>query len=612
MKKVYMNWLIVGYLLLIISSCGSLRTQDEMLAPRRSTDEIRLEDIRQQLAQNPVRAIDLIGSFRETYKVIRDDFEAENLAVLENEATDNLREFLERAIAEERWDDAVSFSRSLANLEAVSARPPSAVFSERDLILAGAKKRLADGENLGAFLAAMQAHELAPLSFDDAMLFLERAVDLKQRRTAACFYAVAEQAGTAAMIPADYREFVRGSDNVTDMLKGVATVVVDRGIRIDRGRGFADRVLGTAFFVDQSGLMITNYHVIDSEVNPRYQGFSRLFIRMGDGSSPLIPARVIGWDMTLDLALLQTAYRPEYIFSVVDRVVPRVGDSVLAMGSPGGLEKTVTSGIISAQRRLFLQIGDVYQIDAAVNPGSSGGPIIDHSGRLVGIAFGGIMEFQGMNFAIPAGRLAAALPAMINGGKADRPWLGMVVNETSAGAEIVYTAPNTPASNHFVPEGSIVTSINGRQITAPQGFLISALQDILFKNRPGELVTLEILTPGGETIQRLVMSVPRPELPLGEAAKVDTRERLVAPLFGMILSPGAGGSRSSFQVRKVVRGSPADMAGISDQDIASIRSLRVFEREGFVVLEINIKRRRMGYLETTMQLLAGLDSPDTL
>ena len=611
MKNKHIHWLVIGCIL-VISSCGSLRTQDEILAPRRSTDEIRLDDIRQQIENNPVRAIDLIGSFRQTYRVISEDFNAENLAVLEHEATENLRKFLERAIEEERWDDAVSFSRSLANMELMSGNPSSAAVTERDLILAGAKKRLADGENLGAFLTAMQAHELSPLSFDDAMLFLERAVDLQQRRTAACFYTITEQAGTAEMIPIAFHEFVRGSDSVADMLKGVATVVVDRGIRIDRGRGFADRVGGSAFFIDASGLMITNYHVIESEVNPRYQGYSRLYIRMGDGTSPLIPARVVGWDKTLDLALIKTEYRAEYVFSVVDWVVPRAGDTVFAIGSPVGLEKTVTSGIISAHRRIFLQIGDVYQIDAAVNPGNSGGPLVDPSGRLAGIVFAGIMDFQGLNFAVPAERLAAALPAMINGGKAERPWLGMTVSEISSGAEIIYTAPNTPAANHFVPEGSIITSINGRKIAAPQGFLISALQDVLFKNRPGELVALEILTPDGEAIQRLVMSVPRPELPLGEAAKVDTRERLTAPLFGMILSPNAGGSRSSFQVRKVVRGSAADMSGISDQDIASIRTLRVFERDGYALLEINIKRRRMGYLETTMQLITLLDSPDTL
>jgi S1-C subfamily serine protease len=396
------------------------------------------------------------------------------------------------------------------------------------------------------------------------------------------------------------------------MIKGVATVVVDRGIRIERGRGYADRVLGSAFFIDSSGLMITNYHVISSEVDPKYKGYSRMYIRMGDSTSARIPARVIGWDKALDLALIKTEYTSEYIFSIVDRVIPNVGDMVLAIGSPGGLEKTVTSGIVSALSRRFLQIGDVYQIDAAVNPGNSGGPVVDTSGRLVGIVFAGIEQFQGLNFAVPAQRLAAALPAMMRGGKADRPWLGMVLSETFSGAEIIYVAPNTPAARHHVPEGSYIKSINDHEIKAPQSMLIPAVQDAIFQFNPGELVALETYDQDGELKRRLVMAVVRPELPLVDAAKLDSRERLAAPLFGMILSPRTSKSWSStYQVKKIVRGSIADESGISDQDPIFIRGFRILEKEGYALMDIDIKKRSMGYLETSMRLPAWLDSPDT-
>jgi hypothetical protein len=139
------------------------------------------------------------------------------------------------------------------------------------------------------------------------------------------------------------------------------------------------------------------------------------------------------------------------------------------------------------------------------------------------------------------------------------------------------------------------------------------MQDIIFQSRPGELVVLETLDPGLGLSKRLIMTVPRPEYPLVDAAKLDSRERLAAPLFGMILSPGPGRPRSTtYQVRKIVRGSIADEASISDQDPVSIRGFRIFENEGYALMEINIKKRSMGYLETTMQLPARLDSPDTL
>ena len=170
--------LCVIFLGIMLISCGTLNTQEERLAPRRSTEEIRLNDIRLEVSRNPVKAIDLIGSFREAYRPIEDVGADGELLSLEKEAQGNLRGLLETAAAEERWDDAASYSRSLANIGAEGDAGGRA-FSEADMILAGAKQKLADGSNLGAFLAALQAHELRPLSFSDAVLFLDRAMELK-------------------------------------------------------------------------------------------------------------------------------------------------------------------------------------------------------------------------------------------------------------------------------------------------------------------------------------------------------------------------------------------------------------------------------------------------
>ncbi|HCC37309.1 MAG TPA: trypsin [Treponema sp.] len=592
-------------------SCLSLETQEKRLAPFRSASEIRMDDIRKLSTENPVKAIDVIGIYRKLYTPADD--EAQTLLSLENDAVENLRNLQKKAVEEERWDDAASLSRSLSSL-GVEVETSGL---EPDFLLAGAKKKLEENNVLGAFLAVVQAHEKRPLNFDEALFFLERAAAVKQRRAAAFFLSAAELAANGAdgRIPGNLREYAEGRDSVEEMARGgVATVIVDRGIRVEKGMGFSDRVLGSAFFVDAAGYLITNYHVISSEVDPKYEGYSRMYIRMGDSASPLFPARVIGWDKAMDLALIKTEYKPEFVFSVIDRVIPRVGDTVLAIGSPVGLEKTVTSGIVSSASRRFLQIGDVIQIDAAVNHGNSGGPVIDTSGRLVGIVYAGIDQFQGLNFAVPAERLAAALPAMIAGGKAERPWLGVSLSETSSGAEIIYAAPNTPASEHRLAEGTIIKTINGEEIKAAQGMLIPALQDVIFQSRPGELIALETTdTTGNETTRHILMTAARPEIPLAEAAKIDTKERMAAPLFGLILSPSQGQSlSSSYLVKKVVRGSIADEAGISDQDPVSIRGFRVLESDGYALMEINVKKRRMGYLETTMRLPAALDSPDTL
>jgi S1-C subfamily serine protease len=491
--------------------------------------------------------------------------------------------------------------------------PVESTGEEPELALEYAKEELEKGNYLSGFLAAVDAHYLKPLDSDEALFFLEKAVAAKQRRTAAFFLDILDSMRTVS-VPAELREYAQGRDSASDMIKGVATVLVDRGYRIERGRGVPERVGGSAFFVDSSGLLITNYHVISSEVDPTYKGYSRMYIRMGDSASARIPARVIGWDKAMDLALIKAEITPEYVFSVTDWAVPNVGDAVLAIGSPVGLEKTVTQGIVSALgRRLILQIGDIIQIDASINAGNSGGPLVDTTGRLVGVVFAGAAPYQGLNFAIPAARLAAALPAMIAGGKAERPWLGLTLGENLQGAEIIYVAPFTPAAEQQIREGSLIKAINGKEIRASQGTLIPVLQDMLFPLKPGELVSVDLVDANGNAYSRLLRLITRPELPLLEAAKRDTRERIAAPLFGLILSSAAGSSFTpAYQVRKIVRGSPAYEAGLSENDPLSIRNFRIFQDDGYALLEITVKQRRMGYLETTMQLGALLDSPDTL
>jgi S1-C subfamily serine protease len=590
-------------------SCLTPAGAAKRLAPPGSTGEYRLADIEKLAVEDPVKALYQIEIYRTLYgegSLLNEGREPEaaaRITALEGEAAANLKALQTRAVEEKRWDEAASFARSLACLGIAVENTGM----EPDFLLADAKEKLADGKNLEAFLGAVRAHELKALEAEDAVPFLERAAEVNQRRTAAFFLAAAD-AGKGA-VPEGLRAYAEGRDSAAEMIKGVATVIVDKGLRVERGMGYPDRVLGSAFFVDAAGYLITNYHVIASEVDPAYEGYSRMTIRLGDSASVRIPAKVVGWDKAMDLALLKAEITPEYVFSVVDRIIPQVGDTVFAIGSPGGLEKTVTSGIVSALSRRFLQIGDVIQIDAAVNHGNSGGPVVDREGRLVGIVFAGIENYPGLNFAVPAARLAAALPAMLAGGRAERPWLGLTVSETAQGAEIIYVAPFTPAAERRVPEGVFITSVNGGAVAASQGTLIPALQDILFPGKPGELVALK--TSDGE--KRVMMTVARPDLPLAAAAKVDTRERLTAPLFGLILAPSMGGAfSSSYLVKKVVRGSIADEAGLSEQDPVSIRGFKLEEKEGYALLDINVKKRRMGYLETSMRLPAMLDSPDTL
>ena len=464
----------------------------ERLRPPRSTLELRLDDIEASIESEPELAIHRLGAFAALYPAGRSE-DGAKLASLGELALHSLEAAAGKAIDEKAWPLAASRIRSLHALGKGEGMP-----SEAELLLFEARDRLSAGEDLEAFVAASASDALSPLVASDALSFFARAAALGQRGNAAFFLAAAERAGASA--DADSRAWALGQDSAADMIRRVATVWVDRGIRIEKGLGLPDRVIGSAFFVDKRGLLVTNYHVIASEVDPEYEGYSRLYVRLGDDASARIPAKVVGWDRALDLAVLKVELVGEYVFSLLGGANPLVGDRVFAIGSPAGLEKTVTAGIVSAAGRRFLQLGDALQIDAAVNHGNSGGPVVDEKGRTVGVVFAGIEQFEGINFAVPARRLAAALPAMTRGGKAERPWLGLTVDEGRNGVQIIYVAPGTPAADQLFTEGLFLKSVGGVLLDAKS--LIPEAQDILFPRRPGELVAVE-LSDG----KRLVLAV---------------------------------------------------------------------------------------------------------
>ena len=283
-------------------------------------------------------------------------------------------------------------------------------------------------------------------------------------------------------------------ETVRKMMKGVVTVWVDRGITIEKGLGRADRMIGSGFFIDKNGFLITNYHVIQSEVDPEYEGFSRVYVKPAGNTSVRIPAKVIGWDPIFDLALLKTEITPEVSFVLGSSEDLNLGSRIYAIGSPAGLEQTLTSGIVSAKDRRFLSLGSVLQIDAPVNHGSSGGPIIDEAGRVQAIVFAGLERQEGLNFAIPVELLKLILPQLYGGGAAVHAWMasyGLSVPEAigqRGGAKLVYTLPGASAS--CIPAGTLITRINDRPVAD-----LEALQAELMRFSAGTIVKISGYAP---------------------------------------------------------------------------------------------------------------------
>ncbi len=404
-----------------------------------------------------------------------------------------------------------------------------------------------------------------------------------------------------------YNEFLQKKHNPSEMIEGTVTIWVNKGIKVQSGVGTPDRAIGSGFYIDKRGYIITNYHVIESEVNPEYEGYSRLFIRKSDSVGTKIPAKVVGWDPVFDIALLKTEILPEYVFAINAETKYRPGDSIFAIGSPGGLDRTITSGIVSATGRRFLQLGDSMQVDVPINPGNSGGPLLNDKGELIGIVFAGIEQFEGINFAIPSHWVIDFLPDLYKGGEISHSWLGMSVYEKQNRIEIVYTVPGEPASLAGLRNGDILKSINGqdsKNIIQIQKQLLSYNSDRLVK---------VVYERENTEYEALIALGKRPVKAFDLALKRDSMKNVILPLFGMELeSTGNYLFKEGYSIRKIIEGSVAYETGLSVNDPLTIKTWKYDFKKRYVLLTIVVKKRKAGFMESGVQLVTSLDSNNLL
>jgi serine protease Do len=265
-------------------------------------------------------------------------------------------------------------------------------------------------------------------------------------------------------------------------LRGLPPVVLDellrrfldaRDRRAVSGPKVASVALGSGFIIDPSGYVVTDDHVVENA--------EKVTIVVQDTTE--YPARIVGRDPLTDLALLKID--PERPLSYVrwgDSDAARIGDWVLAIGNPFGLDNTVSSGIISGRGRDIHSgpYDDFLQIDAAMNRGNSGGPTFDLHGDVIGINTaiyspnGGSV---GIGFAIPANRAKPVLEQLRANGKVARGWLGVQIQQitpelvqslglpTAVGALVVKVGAGSPAATAGFEQGDVILSINGRDIT---------------------------------------------------------------------------------------------------------------------------------------------------
>lgn len=271
---------------------------------------------------------------------------------------------------------------------------------------------------------------------------------------------------------------------------------------------------GSGVIVDEAGYILTNYHVIARA--------SRIDIKLSDGRT--VPnVEVVGIDPPTDLAVLKINEGGLTAAPWGESEELEVGDWVIAIGSPYGLQRSVTAGIVSAKRRRNVGHGDYQeflQTDAAVNPGNSGGPLVNLRGQIVGINTAILgSAYQGISFAIPSEMAHGIYDRLRADGKVARGWLGVQPQtvsqeladqlnlESLAGAVVVDVVPGAPAAKAGIESGDVIVRWNDQPVLDPADLRLQVAQTEI-----GSRATVEVVRDGEHRTFELDV-VARPSTP---------------------------------------------------------------------------------------------------
>jgi len=347
-----------------------------------------------------------------------------------------------------------------------------------------------------------------------------------------------------------------------------------------RGREFPQRKRrvrgqGSGVVIDAAeGHVITNHHVVEDA--------DEIIVTLGDGRE--FEAELVGSDPEVDIALLQIPAEDLSTVTVGDSSRLRVGDFVVAIGNPFGLNQTVTSGIVSGLGRNDLGIEsyeDFIQTDAAINRGNSGGALVNLRGELIGIntailAPGG--GSVGIGFAIPSNLALSLTGQILEHGKVRRGRLGVYIQDLDArlaeafgldnrsGALISRVEPDSPAEEAGLQSGDVVLSVDHRKVDSA-----SDLRNIIGLMRVGQEARINFWRKG----RMMNVDVLLRERRMQQVAGADLHHRLRGATLKE-LKPGEDGDDEGVQVAEVEEGSPAADAGLRGGDIiVSVNRLAV-------------------------------------
>jgi len=303
--------------------------------------------------------------------------------------------------------------------------------------------------------------------------------------------------------------------DVTGIAERVNDVVVNVRSLAEGGEN-----IGSGFIIDAKGLIATNFHLINAAEGRRTTALetqdtaqtklvTNVTVTLHDGRQ--FPASIKGYDKETDIAVLeiQSTGQPLPVADLGDSDNLRVGEWVIAIGNPLGLDHTVTLGILSAKGRTGFggQFDDFLQTDAAINPGNSGGPLVNAQGRVVGINTLVLERTQGLSFSIPINTLKSILPQLIERGRVTRGSLGelktrdidndirglMKLPAETRGVLVIGVTRGTPAARAGLRKDDLITAVDRQPITSYVQF-----NRIIASKSLGAKIALQILRDGHE------------------------------------------------------------------------------------------------------------------
>lgn len=383
----------------------------------------------------------------------------------------------------------------------------------------------------------------------------------------------------------------------------------------DREREYKAQGLGSGVIVRSDGVILTNNHVID--------GADDIIVTLIDGRE--FPGKVTGTDPRSDIAVIQIDAKDLPSISLGNSDNLKVGEWVLAIGSPLSPEynHTVTAGIVSAKGRQvsgLTGVQDFIQTDAAINPGNSGGALVNLRGELIGIntaIASRTGQNSGIGFAISSNLARVVMEDILDDGKVSRGWLGVRIDRVSKDIAEMYGMKNTdgvlirslekdsPAERDGIEPGDIVIAVNGQPVKTP-----TELSSIIGSKKPKEKVKITVIRDGKEKTIEVTLGEFPTELLGNNTSKENKIEDLGLSVTNLDKSLRnelrLSDSDYGVVIREVMRGSVAENAGLQRGDLimrvnrARINNVDDFEKQiaeiepgGVVLLQIKRNGRRM-------------------